>query len=408
MPSITAGSSPPICARWVARCPRFTGRPRTTRAERKRRRATGRSGPRGSFDVDLLDPRRAARAYAQSHSEVAHGRRRRPLGHEVLLHAEDVAPAASPALECDFVRIECRRPLERQSLGDVERPLTPQHDPDRRVSGELEARSRRVPGAAELVRETEILAAQQIPRVDGHDLDEDRGAGGRPHLLAQRPAHEEQQLHAYPSGGQLEAGHVSPSIRATTARRHRSMAHAVPSSTIPPSTNRVPVSARPPIRSRNRVTMPRPNARTPVFTKSRCRDKAPYTTNQSAKRNHSTQAAADTSTVPTANRAEVPNSKTLTGGPRGITSTAISSATTHAVTSRTSRSESRARSQGTSGASRFHPRTTPADPSTKAPKGSTSEPVATVSARSAKRRKKPRSEERRVGKECRSRWSADH
>src|SRR5207253_2394264 len=67
-------------------------------------------------------------------------------------------------------------PLERQSLGDVERPLTPQHDPDRRVSGELEARSRRVPGAAELVRETEILAAQQIPRVDGHDLDEDRGA----------------------------------------------------------------------------------------------------------------------------------------------------------------------------------------------------------------------------------------
>src|SRR5438552_18980944 len=132
MPSITAGSSPPICARWVARCPRFTGRPRTTRAERKRRRATGRSGPRGSFDVDLLDPRRAARAYAQSHSEVAHGRRRRPLGHEVLLHAEDVAPAASPALACALVRTERLGPLAPHSPREPEPPSTPQPAPDPR------------------------------------------------------------------------------------------------------------------------------------------------------------------------------------------------------------------------------------------------------------------------------------
>src|SRR6266516_1760383 len=199
------------------------------------------SGPGGTSDVDLLDPWHARRSHTQPHGEVTHGRRGCSLRHEVLLHAEDVPPAAGPALKCYCVRIKCRRALERQSFRGVERTLTP----------------------------------QQGPRVERHHFHEDRRAGRRPHVLANGPAREEQQLNAHPSGGQLEAGHVAASIRTMTARRHRSMAHAVPSSTTPPSTNNVPVSARPPIRSMNRVTMPRPNAKTPVFTKSRCRDRPP-------------------------------------------------------------------------------------------------------------------------------------
>src|SRR6266516_648106 len=233
------------------------------------------SGPGGTSDVDLLDPWHARRSHTQPHGEVTHGRRGCSLRHEVLLHAEDVPPAAGPALKCYCVRIKCRRALERQSFRDVERTLTPQHDPNRRAVGDPEPGRRRVPGAAELISEIEILAAQQVPRVDRHHFHEDRRAGRRPHVLANGPAREEQQLNAHPSGGQLEAGHVAASIRTMTARRHRSMAHAVPSSTTPPSTNNVPVSARPPIRSMNRVTMPRPNAKTPVFTKSRCRDRPP-------------------------------------------------------------------------------------------------------------------------------------
>ena len=140
------------------------------------------------------------------------------------------------------------------------------NDPDAR------ARFRTGTGNQHRVQETELvtqpheLTANQVAWVNRSDPDQNRGSDTwlESRLLERRPADKEAELDYDPGGGDLgSAAHVPP-IRASAWRCHFSIPHAVPISTKPPTTKRIPVPVCPPMRSKNRVTTPKPTAATPM------------------------------------------------------------------------------------------------------------------------------------------------